>query len=440
MLDKITQLRGSLPVPGDKSISHRALLFAAIGTGHSALHGLGTGEDIQRTAACLQQLGVHVHQQGTVTRVDSAGFAAWQSPKNVLDCGNSGTTMRLLTGLLAAHPDLQATLDGDASLRQRPMARVVEPLLLMGAQIATQQGKPPLQIAGQTLHTATHVLAVASAQVKSALLLAGLFAQKTPGRRQVTLVQEPGLSRDHTEHMLGGLGVAVRNRRGFLAVPARGPLCVLPPLGAFIVPGDPSSAAFAITAALLHPDADVTVEGVALNPRRTGFLRVLKRMGARLTVRRRAFAAAREPAGDVRARSSALHATDIAPGEVPSLIDELPILALAAAASQGTSHFAGLAELRVKESDRLAAIVRLLELLGVACDSGSDWLTIHGGGDAQHFTASTATYAPGLDHRMAMTAAVANLVGPSALAIRGFSEAIISSWPDFAEAMSGLAV
>jgi 3-phosphoshikimate 1-carboxyvinyltransferase len=431
LLMKHPHLHGQLHVPGDKSISHRALLFAALGTGTSQLSGLGTGADVRSTAACLRQLGVAIAITGDSAHVDSPGFAQWRSPVQTLDCGNSGTTMRLLTGLLSAHPNLQATLDGDASLRQRPMARVVEPLLTMGARIATQHGKPPLHVTGQRLRGAHHVLPVASAQVKSALLLAGLFAVGE------TLVTEPAPSRDHTENLLRSLGVALQSVENTHTVSGLGQQAVLPALGAIAVPGDPSSAAFALVAALLHSEGDVTVHGVAQNPTRTGFLRVLERMGARLDVRARSPSAG-EPVGDVRARTSALQATAIVPGEVPSLIDELPILALAAAASQGTSHFAGLAELRVKESDRLAAIVRLLEFLGVACASGPDWLTIHGVGDARHFAASQAVYAPGLDHRMAMTAAVANLVSPSALSIPGFAEAISSSWPDFAEAMAAL--
>ena len=407
MLNEINGLCGILTIPGDKSIAHRALLFAALGTGHSRIVGLGTGADIASTARCLRQLGVSIVSDGDVWQVDSPGFGGWQTPADTLDCGNSGTTMRLLTGLLAAHPGLHATLDGDTSLRQRPMARVVEPLTVMGAQIASSQGRPPLVVTGQALHGALHVLPVASAQVKSALLLAAL-------------------------------GVALRTHGTRHAIAGRGPQAVLPPLGEVHVPGDPSSAAFAIVLAVLHPDADVTVQRVAQNPTRTGFLRVLERMGARVTIAARAQACG-EPLGNLRARSSHLCATDIAAQEVPSLIDELPILALAAAAALGTSHFSGLAELRVKESDRLAAILRLLHLLGVPAESGADWLTIHGVGAAAEFDASRAAFRPGLDHRMAMTAEVANLVSPSALEIPGFAEAVASSWPEFTAALAGLA-
>ncbi len=432
MLNEINGLCGILTIPGDKSIAHRALLFAALGTGHSRIVGLGTGADIASTARCLRQLGVSIVSDGDVWQVDSPGFGGWQTPADTLDCGNSGTTMRLLTGLLAAHPGLHATLDGDTSLRQRPMARVVEPLTVMGAQIASSQGRPPLVVTGQALHGALHVLPVASAQVKSALLLAGLFAAGE------TVVEEPLESRDHTERLLAALGVALRTHGTRHAIAGRGPQAVLPPLGEVHVPGDPSSAAFAIVLAVLHPDADVTVQRVAQNPTRTGFLRVLERMGARVTIAARAQACG-EPLGNLRARSSHLCATDIAAQEVPSLIDELPILALAAAAALGTSHFSGLAELRVKESDRLAAILRLLHLLGVPAESGADWLTIHGVGAAAEFDASRAAFRPGLDHRMAMTAEVANLVSPSALEIPGFAEAVASSWPEFTAALAGLA-
>ena len=431
MLSPSPRLRGSLLLPGDKSISHRALLFAGLATGRSALRGLGTGADIACTARCLQALGVAVVQQGDVTHVDSPGFAAWRSPTAPLDCGNSGTTMRLLLGLLAAHPNLHATLDGDDSLRRRPMARVATPLLAMGAQITSHAGRPPLSVTGQTLHGVEHVLAVASAQVKSALLLAGLFATGE------TRVQEPMASRDHTERMLAGLGVALQRVGDRHAITGQGPLAQLPPLGDFAVPGDPSSAAFPIVAALLHPDADVQVRQFSHNPTRIGFLAVLQRMGAQVEVLASATLAG-EPVGDVRVRSAQLRATDIAVAEVPSLIDELPILALAAAAADGTSHFAGLAELRVKESDRLAAIVHLLDRLGVATQSGADWLTIVGQGGVRGWSAIEQEFAPGLDHRMAMTAAVANLVSPSRLTIPGFAEAVTSSWPSFVADLTGL--
>lgn len=431
MLHLANRMRGSLTLPGDKSISHRALLFAAIGTGRSVITGLGTGDDILRTAQCLRQLGVRIDLDVGVARVESPGFAMWHTPAAPLDCGNSGTTMRLLLGLVAAHPVLTVQLDGDSSLRNRPMARVVQPLIAMDAQIQSQGGRPPLVVTGRTLHGAAHVLPVASAQVKSALLLAGLFAEGE------TAVVEPLQSRDHTERMLAGLGVALENVGTRHAITGRGPRAVLPALGDFVVPGDPSSAAFAIVAAALHRDADVTVRQFSHNPTRAGFLRVLERMGARLETHGWADVAG-EPVADVRARSSRLQAADIVPAEVPSLIDELPILSLAAAAAQGTSHFQGLAELRVKESDRLAAIVRLLDLLGVETQSGADWLTITGKGSAADFAATAQSYAPGLDHRMAMTAAIANLVSPSELKVAGFAEAVGSSWPNFETDMAQL--
>ncbi len=419
------RLRGSLTLPGDKSISHRALLLAALAQGRSVLHGLGTGDDVQRTAACLRQLGVQITQQADATHVASPGFAGWKTPEATLDCGNSGTTMRLLLGILAAHPDLTATLDGDASLRKRPMARVTGPLAAMGAVILSCEGRPPLTIVGQTLHGAIHDLPVASAQVKSALLLAGLFANGE------TVVHEPLQSRDHTERMLTALGVPLQREDNRHTIVGQGPRAVLPPLGDFHVPGDPSSAAFAIVAALLHADADVTVRHFSQNPTRIGFLNVLGRMGGHLQTREPSTLAG-EPVADVRATSSQLIATDIAEGEVPSLIDELPILALAAAAAAGTSHFCGLAELRVKESDRLAAVVRLLTCLGVPTQSGADWLTVVGMGESSRLRANAGAFVPGLDHRMAMTAAIANLVSPSALEIQGFAAAAGSSWPSFA--------
>lgn len=418
------QLPELVQVPGDKSLSHRALLLAGLATGHTQLLGLGTGQDVQATARCLQQLGVEIKLLPTVAEVHSPGFAHWQQPEAVLDCGNSGTTMRLLLGILAAHPHIHAILDGDASLRLRPMARVVTPLQAMGAQIQAKNGKPPLEIHGQRLRGAEHRLEVASAQVKSALLLAGLLADGQ------TVVQEPLPSRDHTERLLRALGVELQTEGLTHSLTGQGPLLQVPTLGQWQIPGDPSAAAFALVAGILHPSGQMQVPQVLTNPGRLGFVQVLERMGAPIA-RTDTQVLHGEPQATLRSHHCHLQPTDIAAAEVPSLIDELPILALAASVATGISHFAGIGELKVKESDRLEMIVKLLTLLGIHTEHGPDWLTIHGAGSVQNWQKLEHPWQPGLDHRMAMTAAIAGLCGPHALVVENFQQAAQSSWPDF---------
>lgn len=419
------QLRGALTMPGDKSISHRALLFAALADGASELHGLGTGEDVRATAAALQQLGVTIEFQGDRATVHGLPLAQWRSPQAAIDCGNSGTTLRLLMGVLAAAPGLQATLTGDASLQRRPMARVADPLRQMGADIElTPLGTAPLHVRGKVLQGQEHVLQVASAQVKTALLLAGLHA------RGETVVREPAPSRDHSERMLGAMGAKLTVVQYEVRIHAG----MLRSLGRVQVPGDPSSAAFFAIAALLHPRGDVTVDGLCLNPGRMGFAQVLERMGARMLtgVQRTAFG---EPVGRLHALSSLLRAVRIDAAEVPACIDELPILALAAACARGTSVFEGIGELRVKESDRLAATARLLRLLGIEVRDSADRLEIVGKGQASRLTGGR--FAAGPDHRMAMTAAIAGTVGGAATEVEGI-EAIASSFPGFVDALRQL--
>lgn len=413
-------IRGTVTLPGDKSISHRALLLAALGDGPSELVGLGTGQDVAATARALQQLGLRLEVTGDRTVVHGRPLQHWTSPTAPIDCGNSGTTLRLLTGILAAAPGLHATLVGDESLSRRPMARVIEPLRAMGARIeATPAGTAPLRIQGQRLQGTVHRLQVASAQVKTALLLAGLHADGE------TVVTEPEPSRDHTERMLAALQAPLHSA-GTTHRISRGKLR---PLGRLQVPGDPSSAAFLLVLAALHPDGDVTVRSIALSPGRTGFLRYLQQMGARLDLRPGALQGG-EPVGDVRVRSSALRGADLAPGDVPACIDELPILGLAAACATGTSSWQGIAELRVKESDRLAALEALLRSLGVPVRSTPSALQIDGLGKADRLRADPPAFDPGLDHRMAMTAAIAGLVGPGAVTVLR-TDSMASSFPGF---------
>lgn len=417
-------LRGEIRVPGDKSLSHRAVLFAAMASGTSRLSDVLDSADVRSTIGAVHALGAGVEttagELGLTVVVTGWGAAGPTAPVGAIDCSNSGTTARLLLGVLAGF-DVHAVLTGDASLSERPMRRVTEPLAAMGARVApTPAGTLPVGIQGGGLTGRRHDLAVASAQVKSALLLAGTRAQGT------TTVCEPAPSRDHTERLLPLFGVPVlRDAAGCVSV--TGPAS----LGAadFDVPGDPSSAAFLIAAALLVSGSDVVLPDIALNPTRTGFLRVLTRMGASIDVDltdSSSAEAAVEPTGTVRVRyTPALTGTTVTSEEVPALIDEVPILAVVGAAARGTTLFEGVGELRVKESDRLGAVVAALHALGAAADAAEDTLVVHGP------TAFSAAALDSLgDHRLAMAYAVAGLASTGEVTIDRF-EAIDVSYPAF---------
>ncbi|HEX7597241.1 MAG TPA: 3-phosphoshikimate 1-carboxyvinyltransferase, partial [Polyangia bacterium] len=403
-------LRGTVSVPGDKSISHRALLFGALADGPVEVRGLGVGGDNASTASALRALGVPIAQSGTDVRVEGVGFAGLREAAAALDCGNSGTTMRLFCGLLAGRPFL-STLTGDPSLSRRPMARVAAPLRLMGAKIEGRMDAarpndllPPLTVRGGALQGIRYDLPVASAQLKSALLLAGLQA-KGP-----TVISEPGLSRDHSERMLRFFGAPVSvgpEARQVVVDPAgwNGRLRA----GVVSVPGDLSSAAFLLVAALIVPDSDVTVENVGLNPTRTGVLDALVAMGANLEITVTGEAMG-EPVGRVRARwaRKRLRGITIDGDLALRSIDEIPALAAAAAVAKGTTDFRDLKELRVKESDRIACISRELNRAGVTVFPAPDGLSVVGrrglplqGGRVQ----------PDRDHRIAMAGAIMGLVG-----------------------------
>lgn len=419
-------LRGTLAVPGDKSISHRALLLPALADGWTRVRGMSDGHDVAATRRALQVIGIAIEDRDGAVHVRGKPLQQWQ-PAGLrqaelvrLDCGNSGTTMRLLLGLCAAAQRLDVELVGDASLQRRPMLRVVEPLRRMGAQVETSAaGGAPLRVRGCSLSGAEHVLPVASAQLKSALLLAGLHSEGT------TQVTEPVLSRDHSERMLLAMGARMERRGLTVQVwPSS-----LQPLGDFQVPGDPSSAAFGAVAAVLHPRAELRLPGVCINPTRAGWMRVLQRMGGDVQIVSDQLLGG-EAVGELLSRSSHLVATVIRADEVPSCVDELPILALAASAALGTSRFEGIEELRVKESDRLTAIEQLLGALGVTTRSAHGWLEIDGVGAPGHWSELQQAWQPGLDHRMAMTAAVAGMTGPHPVSVTGFAT-VASSWPGF---------
>jgi 3-phosphoshikimate 1-carboxyvinyltransferase len=404
---------GSTRVPGDKSIGHRALMLAGMAAGESRIDGVPGGEDVRSTARCMAALGAQIEWTGDTARITGTGTLA--APRDHLDAGNSGTTMRLLTGVLAAQP-FDSCLVGDESLSRRPMNRVVEPLRRMGAEIGTNDGRAPLAISGRHLTGIDYVLPVPSAQIKSALLLAGLFAEGE------TRVHEPIPSRDHTERMLKALGVQLGRTDGALTV--RGGDS---PLASFslTVPGDVSSAAFLLTAALLT-GGEIEVEGVGVNPTRTGFLETLRGSGAEIENRMRDEDLG-EPRANVRAVGTLRRPVRIEADDVPLLVDEIPLAALVATQAEGTSVIMGAQELRVKETDRIAAVARALNLMGASVTERPDGFQIHGPTPLRG--ARVTSYG---DHRIAMMLAVAGTIAAGETVIDG-AEAAAISYPEFAE-------
>jgi 3-phosphoshikimate 1-carboxyvinyltransferase len=414
-------LAGVVRVPGDKSISHRALLFGAIASGETRIEGLLPAEDPLSTAACLRAMGVEVSpiEVGRPVLVQGVGLDGLQEPETVIDCGNSGTTMRLMLGLLAGRAGRHFVLSGDASLRRRPMRRVTTPLASMGARIHGRDNGnlAPLAVLGHPLEGATITTPVASAQVKSALLLAALTASGP------TTVIEPAHSRDHSERMLSAFGAD-------LVVDPADPRRVTVRPGArlrgqpVVVPGDISSAAFWLVAGAITPGAALTVENVGLNPSRTGILEVLEAMGARLAVVNPRVVAG-EPVGDLVVEHGPLRAFTIGGDLIPRLVDEIPVLAVAACCAEGVSRISGAEELRVKETDRLAVMARQLGAMGARIEEHADGLTIEGGGGLHGAELASET-----DHRVAMSLAVASLVARSDSHLRGSAAAAVS-YPGF---------
>jgi 3-phosphoshikimate 1-carboxyvinyltransferase len=429
-------VHGEVAVPGDKSITHRALMLNAIAAGRATITGAGLGADCLSTAACMRALGATVCRRwpgGEVTDdlrrdpatgrdergdavllVDGVGPNGLTEPADVLDAGNSGTTARLLTGILAGQPFF-SVLTGDASLRSRPMGRVIQPLRQMGARIAARHGDTllPLAVSPGRLRGTDLAIPVASAQLKSCLLLAGLYADG------VTSITQPEQSRDHTERMLRAQGARIEEDGLTLRVHGGAALRAVD----VVVPGDISSAAFWLVAGCIHPDARVTVRNVGINPTRTGLLDALRAMGARLSVANERTEGG-EPVADVTAETSELRGVDVGGATIPRLIDEVPVLAVAAAVARGTTTIRDAAELRVKESDRLAAIAAGLSRLGAQIEELPDGLIIRGGelsgGEVESYH----------DHRMAMALAIAGLVASGAVLIRG-AECVDISYPAF---------
>ena len=419
-------LRGTIRVPGDKSISHRSLMFAGLAVGRSTITGLLEGEDVLATAAAMRQFGAQITRGSDgAWVVDGVGVGSLLEPKQALDMGNSGTSTRLLMGLVASHA-ITATFTGDASLSGRPMKRVIDPLALMGASFeASAEGTLPLMLRGASPGVPiTYRLPVASAQVKSAVLLAGL---NTPG---ITRVIEPIPTRDHTERMLTGFGakLEIGEENGETVIAIHGE-ADLKPMDV-TVPGDPSSAAFFMVAASIIPGSDLTIMNVGMNPTRAGLVEVLRQMGADITE-----IAAREvggePVADLRVRHAALTGIDIDPAIAPAMIDEFPVLFVAAALAHGTTRTTGLEELRVKESDRLATMAAALQLAGARVEEHEDGLIIHGtGGEPLSGTQEGAHVATRLDHRIAMSMAVAGLVSRAGVSVDDTAP-INTSFPTF---------
>lgn len=410
-------LKGTARVPSDKSMSHRALMLGAVSSGVTRISSILEAGDVLSTASALRAFGISIEKIGGqfIVRGD-----AWRTPSRVLDLGNAGTGVRLLMGL-AAGQGAQATFTGDPSLRRRPMGRVLDPLRAMGLKTEDNDGKLPVTLLPSKLQAFGYKLPMASAQVKSAVLLAGLGAAGP-----VKVIEETP-TRDHTERMLKAFGADLETD-GVTVTLTPGARMVGQTLA---IPADPSSAAFPMVATLMRPGSEVLLPEVMLNPRRTGLIATLKRMGAGITAENQRTVGGEEVA-DLRVRASGLKAVKVPAADVPDMIDEIPILAVAAASAEGTTRIEGLEELKVKESDRLAATARLLAAAGVLCRTGEDWLEIDGGPirgggevDTDH------------DHRIGMAALVLGFSAKDPMRITG-AEAIDTSFPGFAELMNGL--
>ncbi len=417
-------LQGRIRIPGDKSISHRALMLGAIAKGETIIEGLLLGEDPRSTAQCFRQMGAEISELNSQqVRVMGRGLGQLQEPDGVLDAGNSGTTMRLMLGLLAAQKNCFFTVTGDDSLRQRPMSRVIKPLQKMGANIWGRQDNQlaPLAIKGQVLRPTHYHSPIASAQVKSCILLAGLT---TEGDTSVT---EPSLSRDHSERMLQAFGATLSRDPETHTVTLHGPAQLQGQ--SVIVPGDISSAAFWLVAASILPGSEIVIENVGINPTRTGVLEVLRMMGADIQPENERLATG-EPIADLRVKSAPLQGCTFGGDLIPRLIDEIPVLAVAAAFAQGKTHIQDAAELRVKESDRLAAIASELGRLGANITEYEDGLTIQGGNPLRGTIVDSLT-----DHRIAMSLAIGALGSQGTTTIHR-AEAAAISYPQFFDTLA----
>ncbi|MBO6675323.1 MAG: 3-phosphoshikimate 1-carboxyvinyltransferase [Rhizobiales bacterium] len=423
-------LRGSVRVPGDKSMSHRALILGTLARGTTRISGLLEGEDVLATADAMRQYGAKIARgEDGVWTVDGVGVGALLEPEQVIDCGNAGTGVRLIMGMAAAYP-FASTFTGDGSLRKRPMKRVLDPLQEMGVQVlARDGGLLPLTIRGnETPLPITYTVPMPSAQVKSAVLMAALSTEGT------TTVIEPIPTRDHSERMIKGFGgdlTVEENADGSRTITVEGGKVLQ--AQDVTIPADPSSAAFPLVAALIAPDSEVVIQDVMLNPTRTGLITTLQEMGADLTITNRRTEGGEELA-DITARMSKLKGITVPAERAPSMIDEYPVLAVAASFAEGETHMPGLHELRVKESDRLAAVVDGLRANGVATEHGEDWLTVTGMAGAVPGGGTVVTH---LDHRIAMAFLVMGLASQQPVTADD-GRVIATSFPAFEGLMSDL--
>ena len=418
----VSGLRGTVTVPGDKSISHRAVLFGSIAKGITRVEGFLQGADCLSTISCFRRLGIDIENEAGIVTVHGKGLHGLQAPTEVLDCGNSGTTTRLISGILSGQK-FPVTLTGDASIQNRPMGRIIKPLTQMGAQITSERGDgcAPLHIQGGALHGIHYQSPVASAQVKSAILLAGLYAEGE------TAVTEPTLSRNHTELMLKGFGADISSS-GTTA--SSRPVSELHGQG-ITVPGDISSAAYFLAAGSLIPNSEILIQNVGINPTRAGIITVCNAMGADLTLLNEHVVSG-EPVADLLIRTSQLKATTIEGAIIPTLIDELPVIALMACFAEGTTIIRDAAELKVKESNRIQVMVDNLTAMGAHVEGTDDGMIIEGG----HPLHGAVVYSH-LDHRIAMTFAIAGKLASGETEITG-AECVNISYPTYYQDMEML--
>lgn len=418
---KCSGLHGEVTIPGDKSVSHRSVMFGSIAKGTTEIHNFLQGADCLSTISCFRSMGVDIENKGTSVIVHGNGLHGLKKPQSVLDCGNSGTTTRLISGILSAQ-DFSVTLTGDASIQKRPMKRIITPLSMMGADIRSRNGNDcaPLEITGSPLHGIHYISPVASAQVKSAVLLAGLYAD---GETRVT---EPNISRNHTELMLSCFGADIHTEDTTAIIqPARELFGQK-----ILVPGDISSAAFFIAAGLMIPDSEILIRNVGINPTRDGMIHVCREMGADITLLNKKTAG--EPTADILVRSSNLKGTTIGGAVIPTLIDELPMIAAMACFAEGETIIKDAAELKVKESNRIAVMTENLKSMGADVEETEDGMIIRGGKPLHGAVIDSK-----LDHRIAMTFAVVGSCADGETEILG-AECVNISYPQFYEDLKQL--
>lgn len=419
---KCNRLKGEVTIPGDKSVSHRSIMFGSIAKGTTEIHNFLQGADCLSTIACFQKMGIEIERNGGQVLVHGKGLHGLKKPEGILDCGNSGTTTRLISGILAAQA-FSVTLTGDASIQKRPMKRIMDPLTRMGARIRSlnDNGCAPLAITGTKLHGIHYQSPVASAQVKSAILLAGLYAE---GETKVT---EPYVSRNHTELMLSCFGADIRTEHTTAVIKPAEELYG----NQIMVPGDISSAAFFIAAGLMIPGSELLIRNVGINPTRNGILHVCREMGADITLMNPKSGDG-EPVADILVRSSNLHGTVIGGAIIPTLIDELPMIAAMACLAEGDTVIKDAAELKVKESNRIDVMVRNLSAMGADVEETDDGMVIHGGKPLHGAVIDSR-----LDHRIAMTFAIAGCCADGETEILG-AECVDISYPGFYEDLERL--